>query len=84
MEEKVRRILDEAILLEKGMARLYLLFSEIFQEDEKFWKQISKEEMHHASLIELGEELFEYHRFPEGIIYDNFEIQSAYDTGWFC
>lgn len=54
----LRPLIEEAIKLELGMARLYLLCHHVFPEDAGFWWKIAIEEEHHAALLRSGEQYF--------------------------
>ncbi len=72
MKEDLEKIIDEAIQLEMNVAELYQLFHELFPEDAQFWKQLSSEEEHHATLLrtvklmEASDLLFSLEALPGG------------------
>jgi len=51
MEKLIAKLITESIKVETNLSKLYSAFSKIFNEDSKFWSQLSSEEMDHASLI---------------------------------
>lgn len=48
----IKEYLEQAILLELNMAKLYAQFSNINNNDKEFWYKISLEESEHASLLQ--------------------------------
>lgn len=46
------KIIQQLIQQEKMLSELYLAFAEQFPPYEKFWKNLSQEEMRHAKLLE--------------------------------
>jgi len=59
METEFIRLIDEAILLELQVSRLYLLFHESFPEDAEFWWQLAIEEKNHAALLKTVKKMKE-------------------------
>ncbi len=55
----LHKMLDESILLELNVAKLYHLFYELFSEHAVFWWEIHVEEKNHAALIRSIKEHFE-------------------------
>jgi len=58
MKDTLSKMLDESIFLELNVAKLYLLFHEIFPEHAMFWWRLHLEEKNHAALIRSIKELF--------------------------
>jgi len=63
MDDNLTKLLEEAILLELHVSKLYLLFSKLFPEDADFWWQICLEEKNHAALLKSGKTLFCHRNF---------------------
>jgi len=59
MSNMLHKMLDESILLELNVAKLYRLFNELFPEHAVFWWKIHLEEKNHAALIRSIKEHFE-------------------------
>ena len=59
MDREKKELLEEAIQLESNVSGLYRLYSEQFEEDSEFWKQMAKEEVEHAALLELAKDFFD-------------------------
>lgn len=55
MGSEFEELLMLSVELEMGMSNLYRVFAETFEEDEEFWRALSKEEINHASLLRTGE-----------------------------
>lgn len=53
-----KKFFDEAVQLEMNIGYLYKVFSSVLTQDSTFWKEISKEEETHASMIRLLENQF--------------------------
>lgn len=58
MQQEVKELFDEAILLEINVAQLYDMFRWDFPEDALFWAKLSLEERNHAALLEAGRDNF--------------------------
>lgn len=58
-------LLKQAAQLEKDVSKLYMLYSDIFSKDREFWRQIAKEEIEHAALIEVAMDYPDF--FPKGL-----------------
>ena len=79
MDKEKKELLEEAIQLELNVSNLYRLYSEKFEEDSEFWKQMTKEEVEHAALLELAKDFFD--KFPKKIIYENLDILKSVNKG---
>lgn len=65
-------LIEETINLELNVAEAYLLFYNLFPEDETFWWQLMLEEKNHAALIRSGKEHFEPgNNFPHDLLMKN-------------
>lgn len=63
------RLINEAIVLELNVSRLYAFFGELFPEDEEFWQVLSIEEEKHALLLKAGRAHFvPQNMFPREIL----------------
>lgn len=75
MTEKLEKIIDESIKLEKNVAALYTIFSVSFTEDSEFWKALALEEIKHASLIMEGRKSFLIRgEFPRDLLASKIEM----------
>jgi hypothetical protein len=74
MNTEFEKIVNQAIMLEKNVAGIYLIFKETFDEDADFWWQLVLEEEHHAALIKSAKVYFApNHQFPQDLISSTFE-----------
>ncbi len=71
MDREKIDLFEEVIRLETNMVELYNFYSKKFKEDKEFWKKLSNEERHHASIARLAKEFL--YDFPKEILYDNLE-----------
>lgn len=79
MPEKHQKHLDESILLELNLARLYTLFNDSFAEDEDFWWDLAMEEQGHASLFQQEKQQPQQKEFfPDNLLAK--DLQSLIDT----
>jgi hypothetical protein len=62
-------LIAQSAKLEENVAKLYLLFSKLFTEDEAFWLQLHSEELNHKAIFDrfLQGDL-PYSLFPEEIV----------------
>ncbi len=56
MSQNFSQLIREAIQLELNVAKLYLLFHDLFPEDGDFWWQLVIEEENHAALLKTVEQ----------------------------
>jgi len=69
-----KELFKEAIKLELNVSKLYGLFSDIFEDDRKFWLQLSIEEVNHATLlITASKEYSNINLELDELLYSNFE-----------
>jgi ferritin len=54
--DKTIVLLDESIALEMNMASLYQIFQQTFSDDALFWRELTREEMDHATLLKSAKE----------------------------
>ncbi|MFH1999427.1 MAG: hypothetical protein ABIK28_07085 [Planctomycetota bacterium] len=73
MDLDYKEVLRLSVELELGMARLYRLFSERFPDDADFWWKLSREEIHHASLLRTGEKYIHID-YPTEILCHDVEV----------
>lgn len=66
MNKESQEFLDQAIRIEINMSELYRDYAKLFPDDEKFWRQLAKEESEHAALLGLAKELAD--KFPPEIL----------------
>ncbi len=59
MAHDLKLLIEEAIVLEQNLARLYMLFYRLFPEDSQFWWKLSIEEQNHAALLKTVSQLQE-------------------------
>ena len=79
MPEKHQKHLDESILLELNLAKLYTLFNDCFAEDEDFWWDLAMEEQGHASLFQQEKQQPQQKEFfPDNLLAK--DLQSLIDT----
>jgi hypothetical protein len=72
MHKDIISLIDESINLELNVSDLYLLFHNIFPEDEEFWWKLVLEEKNHAALIQSGKDHFEpLKKFPLKLLHHN-------------
>jgi len=57
MNKEILDLINEAILVEKNVADLYMLFHEQYPEDADFWWKISLEEQNHAALLKTARQM---------------------------
>lgn len=57
MSQNFAQLLKEAIQLELNVAKLYLLFHNLFPEDSAFWWKLVIEEENHAALLKTAEQM---------------------------
>lgn len=68
MHQRINSLIDVAITLEMNMAKLYLLFHDIFPEDCELWWTLSIEEKNHAALLKSGRDSFlPMDKFPQDL-----------------
>lgn len=65
---KMEETLNLAISLEKNIAVLYNLYSNLFPDDSEFWWELSNEEKNHASLLESATAYLKIGRLPESLL----------------
>ena len=68
MEDVTKELLDEAIKIEKNMSKLYSLYEETFSDDARFWRELVKEEIEHAALLEVAEAFEDI--MPEALVHE--------------
>ena len=72
MDPDQKELFKEAIQIELNVSKLYRLYSELFEDDRKFWLKLSIEEMNHATLLKSGmEEFIDINLFPDELVYNN-------------
>ena len=73
--ENITTLIEESINLELNVAELYLLFNNLFPEDEDFWWELSMEEKNHAALLRSGKESFlPVDKFPLDLIENRLQV----------
>ena len=78
MHKDIISLIDESINLELNVSDLYLLFHNIFPDDEEFWWKLVLEEKNHAALIQSGKDHFEpLKKFPLKLLHHNLEELKA-------
>ncbi len=74
MKTDFEKIVNQAIMLEKNVAGIYLIFKETFDEDAEFWWQLVLEEENHAALIKSAKIYFDPNeQFPQNLISSTIE-----------
>lgn len=69
MSQNFGLLIREAIQLELNVAKLYLLFHDLFPEDGAFWWQLVIEEENHAALLKTVEQMEATRvEIPDGIL----------------
>ncbi len=69
------KTIDEAVLLELNVAKLYELFSEHFPEDRNFWMKLVSEENNHANLLISVKEIVSVSlEIPTEILPENYDL----------
>jgi rubrerythrin len=67
-------LFKEAIELELNVSGLYRVYSEIFEDDSKFWLQFSNEEKNHAILLQTAlDQYLNTNLFPIELFYSDIE-----------
>ena len=67
-------LFKEAIQLELNVSKLFSLYSELFEDDRKFWLQFSSEEKNHATLLQTGlDDFLDTDLFPIELFYSDIE-----------
>ncbi len=75
MNKDMDNIFDESIRLEMNVSKVYLRFSKLFSEDEKFWWDLAIEERNHAALLRSGKEFFKpASKFPDNMLINSLKI----------
>lgn len=64
-------LIENAIVLEYTMAKLYSLYSVLFPEDKEFWNKMVLEENHHADIIKNWKISSQNGSLPEIMLYKN-------------
>lgn len=59
MSNSIYDLFDESIKHEKLLAKIYLVFCDLFPEDREFWWNLSQEESGHASLLHTARLFYE-------------------------
>ena len=78
--EQIRLLLESAIALELGVASLYRLFSELYEEDRAFWSQLQLEEKSHAALLRAALDSFEKRQLlPTGMMPTSLEHMEQFN-----
>lgn len=86
MTKEMMNLINEAILVEKNVADLYMLFYRQYPEDAGFWWKISLEEQNHAALLKTARQMITSSvDVPDGLFPDaiaelertNLEIREA-------
>lgn len=72
-------VLEESIILEENIAKLYRKYSAIYSKDKAFWKKMVIEEVKHGSLLKGIKNIYLGGKsFPENMLYDDVqEIKDA-------
>jgi hypothetical protein len=71
MDQPIFKFIDEAVMLELNMAKLYGIFAEYIDVDRAFWNRLEKEEKKHAALLQTAREFVSFNRFPLTILPDD-------------
>ncbi|MEA1926781.1 MAG: rubrerythrin family protein [Candidatus Auribacterota bacterium] len=72
MNNDITSLIEESIKIELNVSKIYLLFHELFPDDDEFWWNLTLEEKNHAALIQSGKEHFEpLNKFPDGLLADS-------------
>ncbi len=72
MNTNITSLIEESINLELNVSNIYLLFHNLFQEDEDFWWKLVLEEKNHAALIQSGKDHFApLKKFPLKLLHHN-------------
>lgn len=71
----MKELFEEAILMEKNVAELYLLFHQQLEEDASFWWELALEEENHAALLKTAREMMAMKNLavPDDLLPDNLE-----------
>ena len=79
MDKKLKELLEESIKLERNVGGIYLLFSELYEQDSGFWWKLHNEENNHAALLRSVLDVFiPFNQYPEKMICDSLEeLQAA-------
>jgi len=78
MKETLHEMLNESILVELNVGKLYRLFYELYPEHAAFWWKIHLEEVNHAALVRSIKEHFEpAGKIPTGLISSSIEKLQA-------
>jgi ferritin len=79
MNNDVISLIDESINLELNVSYIYFIFSELFPDDAKFWRDLVLEEKNHAAIFRSAKDvLTQLKIFPHNLLYHN--LQDLKDT----
>jgi len=74
MEERLEELIELSIELELSMSKLYFLYSNLFPEDNEFWRKLSNEELNHASLLKSWRLYLGKGILPEDIVHNDVDV----------
>jgi len=69
----MNELIKEYYILEKNSSKLYICYSEVFNEDKDFWIGLSLEEEKHASIIETWDDMHSNNLLPEQLLYNDID-----------